>query len=416
MNIIKPLTDPGQLLRQVSLSGSNKKDDQSQSLQTSSGNSSSPSILSSSSRSLSYFIFKYGILVFILAVLSIFSGCQSKKLAKEKAAKPLVIYPAPPEQTRIQYLTRITTTLDLDKKQGFFSKFVVGSEKPKTMVKPYGLAIREGKIYVCDQYGGGMEIIDLNKQTMDFFRPAGKGKLRVPINCFVDEKGYLYVADAGRYEIVVFDENGNFVRSFGEKEKFKPSDVFVYDNKIFVANIANNRINVFANDSTNKLLYSFPEVEPGNLGFLCSPSNITIRQDRVYAADFGCPGIKIYSIDGTFIDTLGTQGDRPGQFAKVKGVATDKDLNVYAVDAAFENVQVFNKEGKLLIVFGGHYTGPGDLIIPAKVIIDYDNLKYFQKYVDPSFDLKYLIFVTSQYGPDLINIYGRVDPKEKADK
>ncbi len=99
-----------------------------------------------------------------------------------------------------------------------------------------------------------MEIIDLERKKFDFFQPMFRGKLKVPINCFVDEKGYLYVADVGRLEIVIFDENGNFVRSFGEKEKFKPSDVSVYDNKIFVANISNSKINVYSNDSTNKLL------------------------------------------------------------------------------------------------------------------------------------------------------------------
>ena len=60
--------------------------------------------------------------------------------------------------------------------------------------------------------------------------------------------------------------------------------------------------------------------------------------------------------------------------------------------------------------FGGNYKGPGYLWLPAKVIIDYDNLSYFQKFVDPSFELKYLILVTSQYGPDKINVYGFVEP------
>jgi hypothetical protein len=78
------------------------------------------------------------------------------------------------------------------------------------------------------------------------------------------------------------------------------------------------------------------------------------------------------------------------------------------VDAGFENTQIFNKEGKLMMFFGGSYKGDGDMWLPAKVVIDYDNLKYFQNYVDPGFTLKYLILVTSQYGPDKLNIYGRV--------
>jgi hypothetical protein len=43
-------------------------------------------------------------------------------------------------------------------------------------------------------------------------------------------------------------------------------------------------------------------------------------------------------------------------------------------------------------------------------------MKYFQKYVDPAFELKYLILVTNQFGPDKLNIYGRVDPKPQSQK
>ncbi|MCF6169313.1 hypothetical protein, partial [Lutibacter sp.] len=96
-----------------------------------------------------------------------------------------------------------------------------------------------------------------------------------------------------------------------------------------------------------------------------------------------------------------------------KGIAVDKEENIYVVDASFENVQIFNKEGKLLLFFGGHYRSKGDMWLPTKVMIDYDNLKYFEKYVDPKFDLKYLIFVANQYGPDKVSVYGRITLKNK---
>lgn len=353
---------------------------------------------------------------FLLLIFLIpFSSCN-KNLTKKNITKVSIVYPSPPEQARIQYLTKITSSQDLGRKQNYFSKYILGAERPKGIVKPYGMAIHKGKIYVCDNYGGGMEIIDLEKKTVDFFKPRGRGQLKVPINCYVDDDGFLYVADAGRFEIVVFNDKGEFVKSFGEKEKFKPTDVFIYGDKIFVANPSSSKISVYSKTTVNKLLYSFPEAEQGSKAVLGLPANIAIGNEKVYAADFGYSMIKTYSPEGTFIDTIGSRGDRPGQFAKLKGIAVDRESNVYAVDAAFENVQLFNKEGKLLMVFGGHYTGPGDLIIPAKVVIDYDNLKYFQKFVDPGFDLKYLIFVTSQYGPDLINVYGRVEPKETAGK
>ncbi len=60
--------------------------------------------------------------------------------------------------------------------------------------------------------------------------------------------------------------------------------------------------------------------------------------------------------------------------------------------------------------FGGHYSKPGDMWLPAGVAIDYDNLQFFSEYVDKRFDLQYLIFVTNQYGPEKISVYGFVKP------
>jgi hypothetical protein len=50
--------------------------------------------------------------------------------------------------------------------------------------------------------------------------------------------------------------------------------------------------------------------------------------------------------------------------------------------------------------------------LPADVTIDYGNLGYFSQYVDSSFNLEYLIFVTNQYGPDKVNVYGFVTASE----
>jgi len=356
-------------------------------------------------------------LVLIFACSALLSSCKLFSKKKVEAPRTALFYPEPPDTARFQYLTKITHTGDLGRKTNRFRKLIIGEERGKIMSKPYGIAIHKGIIYVCDMYGGPIDIIDLEKRNMYFFNPRGRGRLQTPINCFVDEKGYLYVADAGKMQVLVYDANRRFVKYLSAKEKFKPTDVNVYDGKIFVANQAEEKINVFSNDSIPKFLYSFPNVEVGNPAFLGLPLNITISNNKVYVADFGYSKIKTFKTDGTFLDTLGNgRGDGFGHFAKLKGIAVDRDSNIYAVDALLETVQIFNSKGQLLTILGGHYEGPGGLIIPAKVIIDYDNLKYFQKYVDPGYDLKFLVFVTSQYGPDLINVYGRIEPKAKTGK
>jgi hypothetical protein len=56
--------------------------------------------------------------------------------------------------------------------------------------------------------------------------------------------------------------------------------------------------------------------------------------------------------------------------------------------------------------FGQGGEQPGDFQLPAKVTIDYDNVEYFQSFAAPGFRIEYLVLVTSQFGPHLVNVFG----------
>ena len=49
--------------------------------------------------------------------------------------------------------------------------------------------------------------------------------------------------------------------------------------------------------------------------------------------------------------------------------------------------------------------------LPAGVAISYDNLDYFKPYVYKDFNLKFLIYVTNQFGSNKIGVYGFVEEK-----
>ncbi len=118
--------------------------------------------------------------------------------------------------------------------------------------------------------------------------------------------------------------------------------------------------------------------------------------------------------DGHFKATFGKPGDNLGHFARPKGIALDREGRLYAVDASFNNVQIFNKDGRLLMFFGEGGDKPGGFVLPAKVAIDYDNVQYFQQYVEPGFQVEYLVLVTSQFGSRRVNVlaYGKEKGKD----
>jgi DNA-binding beta-propeller fold protein YncE len=349
----------------------------------------------------------YNFSFLLLITLWFLSSCSATKNVAEKS---YVVYPPAPDTARIQYLTSISSSDNTTIRKSGFNKFVMGEEESKQIKKPYGVAIKDGKIYVCDSGLGGLEIIDLEKKTFELFLPDGAGQLRLPLNCFVDDDGNLFIADGERQQVVVFNHHGSYVTSFGEKENFRPTDVFVYDDKVWVSNVLDNHVYVYQNGNFN-LLYKLPEAEKGTPGYLYQPTNLFVTPELVYVSDMGDFNIKTYTHDGQFVKSIGSHGTGTGQFVRPKGIAVDKEMKLYVVDAGFENTQIFDKDGKLLLFFGGPYKGPGDLWLPAKVVIDYDNLKYFEDFVEPGYELKYLVLVTSQFGPDKLNIYGAVQIK-----
>jgi hypothetical protein len=344
------------------------------------------------------------LLIFILMV-----SCN-RQVMRPASPDTVVLFPPPPATTRIQFLTQISSSDDLEGRRGGFHRYLFGEEQPVTIIKPYGITVKGTRIYISDTGLAGLVIFDLARGMMEYFIPDGKGLLQLPINCDVDEAGNLFIADANRKQIVVFDGEGNYLHAFGDKETFKPTDVEVFDGKIWVANVQGHAIHVY-DAVTFELLERIPGLDPGEEGYIRQATNIAILNDLLYVSDFGDFNIKCYSPDGTYLQAFGGFGNGPGSFTRPKGIALDRDENLYVVDAAFENVQLFNKETQLLMHFGGAYGGPGAMYLPAAVEISQENLDYFRPYVGDSFELQYLVYVTNQYGPAKVNVYGFVKEK-----
>ncbi len=351
------------------------------------------------------------IIIFLLGVFSVFAtSCASFMHKKAKIKKTeAIFYPPLPDTAHLQYLTSISGS-DFMGKRTKFATFIMGAEDVSNMVKPYGMNISNGKLYICDPGIGGLEVIDFKNNKYSNFTPGSTGQLKSPLNCFVDKNDFLYVADPGRHELVLYDSLGNYTGKITDTGNFKPTDVMIDGDELWVTNPDNHRLNIYDKHTKQLLRYFAEDYGPGDDGFLYSPYNIFITADIIYITDFGDFKIKKFDRSGKFLSSIGSYGTGVGQFVRPKGIACDRDGILYVVDAGFENAQMFNEKGQLLMYFGGPYKGPGDMWLPAKVIVDYDNLDYFRKYVDPKYSLNYLVIVSNQYGPDKINIYGAISP------
>lgn len=348
-------------------------------------------------------------LTLCLFIVSLFLSVScNRKVAGSASQEDIVIFPPPPDTTRVQFLTSISSSSDIHGIQSGFNKFLFGEKAPENIIKPYGITVKGSRIYICDTGLGGLEIIDLAEESFEYFIPKGLGQLKLPINCFIDERGYLFVADANRKQVVVFDEELSYLDALGEQELFKPTDVSVNNGIIYVVNVLNHAIHLYDAISFEPLGV-LPGISNGGGGYLYQPTNIFVSENEIYVSDFGDFCIKRYTLDGKYIESVGAYGNAYGKFTRPKGIALDSESNLYVVDAAFENVQIFNDQANLLMHFGGSYQGPGAMWLPAAVEISDENLAYFEALVDERFTLKHLIFVTNQYGPSKVSIYGFVE-------
>ncbi|HUM00672.1 MAG TPA: hypothetical protein VL084_00175, partial [Thermoanaerobaculia bacterium] len=314
-----------------------------------------------------------------------------------------VFFPSSPEPPRVQYLTYFTGSKDIEEQSGF-DKFVVGEKRDLKVDKPYGVALFEGKLYVCDT-NSGVVVFDLVKKSFDRLQGAvGPGALQQPLNIAIESDGTKYVTDPVRGQVVVFDRKDVYLRAYGITGAWRPVDAVPFEDRLYVADAANGLVRVFDKATGETLRTIGDKGEPEER--LGRPTNLAFDADGfLYVSDFGRFQVVKYDRDGHYRSTIGKLGDNLGHFARPKGIAFDRDGRLYAVDAAFNNVQVFNKDGRLLMFFGSAGEKPGDLLLPAKVTIDYDNLRFFESYVAPGFQVHHLILVTAQFGPRRVNVF-----------
>jgi len=343
---------------------------------------------------------RFGACCLLLALLS---GCATKR----PAPVTYTFFPPAPDEPRVQFLTSFSAGIDLGRSSSF-ADFITGRPAPpNSLIKPYGLALKDGKIFVCDTVAGAVEVFDLVKKRSGYFAPRGEGRLLMPINISIDGDGTRYVADTGRSQVVIFDRNGNYLAAMGTKDEMKPCDVAVAANRLYVADLKGHAVRVY-DKASRKLLFTIPRDPNAKEGKLFSPTNLALdQQGHLLVSDIGGFTVQVYDAEGKYLRMIGQQGLAPGSFARPKGVAVDRSGLAYVVDAATQVVQIFDAEGKLLLYFGqpGASTR-GELTLPAGVKVDYDNVGLFQKYVAPGHQCEYLILVTSQFGSQKISVYG----------
>lgn len=131
--------------------------------------------------------------------------------------------------------------LELDGLNGIRQKYGSRFLWSPRMKNPTGIAVLSNSIYVADFALD--KIFVFNRDIVGSYetsfgeKGAGYGQLSGVMGLAFGADGYLYVVNGGNARIDRFTAEGTYVSSFGEGRLFRPTDIIIEDNTIFVSDI-----------------------------------------------------------------------------------------------------------------------------------------------------------------------------------
>lgn len=321
-------------------------------------------------------------------------------------AKNSVFWPGAPDLPRIQYLTAFKDSKDVVGEKKLSLLDIGGAQDVYiNLVKPYGIAAANGKLYICDTVQADVITVDLpNKKMTRLSGNVNAGRLKKPINVAVDARGNLYVADTSRLEVLQYAPDGSYLRSFGTSKDLKPVDVRVDELYLYILDGMTSQVHLYDLASGDYVKSIGRNDDPKRS--LAGPTNMALdAKGGVYVSNFGSGRIIKLDRDGNFHLGYGKLGSSFADFTRPRGITVDANGLVYVVDAGAQHVQIFDDKFRLLLLFAGPGTA-GSLNIPAGIAVSSDNLDYYQTLAEPDFKLEKVVFVVSQVGEHKVSVYG----------
>ncbi len=234
---------------------------------------------------------------------------------------------------------------------------------------------REDQVYVCDTNNGRVLVFDKNgKYTKQITLPESDVVPDdfnfAPTKLVMDSRGYIFVlSDGSYYGAVVYDEDGNFLGFYGANYV----QATVLD---FLAKLWDRMTQTEAKRaaSVQKLPYQFISMDIDQSDFIYT---LTGKTENIYSSGTGHirrlnpAGSNIYknssgkgseSLDFTDAGDFKTEVLMP-YLTDFKKLCVDKNDFVYAVDAQFGHIFIYDSQCNNIGVFGG---GGRDFICEQK--------------------------------------------------
>jgi DNA-binding beta-propeller fold protein YncE len=167
----------------------------------------------------------------------------------------------------------------------------------------------------------------------------------------VDSKDNVYVFARSEHPMMIFDREGNFLRSWGEGLFKRPHGVHLApDDTIYCTDDGDHTMRRLTLDGKLLLEIGVPgEPAPlygGDPFNRCTHTALSPEGDIYVADGYGNARVHKYSPNGKLQFSWGEPGTDPGAFNIVHNICCDEDGWVYVADRENHRVQVFDGKGR----------------------------------------------------------------------
>jgi DNA-binding beta-propeller fold protein YncE len=168
----------------------------------------------------------------------------------------------------------------------------------------------------------------------------------------VDRKDDVYVFTRGERPVIVFDRDGNFLRSWGQGLVSRAHGITIGpDESVWLTDDGNHTIRQFTKEG--KLLLTIGDVDkPAELQGgkpFNRPTHVALcpKNGDLYISDgYGNSRVHKYDPRGRHLFSWGAPGTDPGSFNLPHNIATDAEGLVYVADRENHRVQIFDDRGQ----------------------------------------------------------------------
>ncbi|MGE5648848.1 MAG: 6-bladed beta-propeller [Bacillota bacterium] len=335
----------------------------------------------------------------ILLCAALLCGCASDGLVRGRLNYDLrpepersaVHLPAPPDEPRYRYagtLLGAPNFVQDEEEQGpkriaeNVFKWLVGlfeNNEPLLLQRPmHGATSDDGRIYVVDAGRSAVVVFDPNPppddddskhgQMLVWEQVAPRVRLGGPVALAIAWDGEIAVSDVQYGAVLRLNRKGALVGVVGQGDLKRPAGLAFDRDRglLYVADAAAHDVKAF--DSGGRLVRTIGSAGDSE-GLFNAPTFLSFSGDHLYVSDTLNNRVQVFDAEGRRVSGFGERGVYIGNFTRPKGVAVDAGI-VYVAESYFGYLLAYDDKGKLLLAMKGNGMQDDKFILPTGVWTD----------------------------------------------